>query len=178
MIANISAINATLVQLCQEAEAVSFYDAWAVLRAMRHVADVPNSIVTNLVALFDAPQATDGAKELLAGFIRSTIAKVQAQKALAERPIRLKDAGKIARAHPGITLVLQLDERRASGLFWEVTDSRGPIRCSRRLDASDAPSCFFDVALDGVGLARVEATGSATLRARGIAQQSPQGRGI
>src|SRR5689334_459201 len=117
----LSELTDMLAQLLQEAESVSFYETLTVTREARAHDELPEDVLHAMLVLHDAPQTTDGARDILSAFFKGYSTRLTTQRVLAARPIILKDSGKVARAQPGDTLLIRLDERRSAGYQWQVT---------------------------------------------------------
>lgn len=156
MTPELASLNTLLAQLYHEADAISFYDALAVVRLSRQTAELPELIINNLLALYHAPQSTDGAKDILGGFLKTYAQRLLQERAVGNRQLVLKDSGKVARIKAGSQLVLHLEERRASGFSWQITEISGPITCARRPDiATAATYALFHVDAAQPGRARL-----------------------
>lgn len=137
-------LHGILPQLLHETDCVSFYEALGVVQDARTHDSLDGNVIQLLLQLHDAPHTTDGARGILADFLRGYSARLLQQKSLGERPITLKDHGKIARVERGKTLVLLLDERRAAGFAWELSSASGKPAFVRLPDPPETATqaCF------------------------------------
>ncbi|MEL6546077.1 MAG: hypothetical protein AAFQ82_15725 [Myxococcota bacterium] len=143
-------------ELLDSGALISFHDAHRLVRCAKQLGEPRNSVVLGLLALHDG-HSTDGAKALFTEYLRSAGARLQAQSELAERPIVLRDSGKIARSAPGQTLLLELEEKRTAGLRWHVTSLEGPGSATRRPNQDEAaPRARFEVQFRAPGLVHIE----------------------
>ncbi len=133
-------------------DSVTFYEAIEVLDAARAVDRMSDAALHSMILLHDAPHATDGARAVLAPYIKGQTSKRTGELALGKRPLRLADRNKTARAHVGDTLHLHLAERRASGFLWRVVRASGPVIVTRLNDRADASAtAYFEAILEGPG---------------------------
>lgn len=147
---------AIVADLLATQDPVTFYEALTVVAAARPISEPEAHTLHALLRLHDAPHLTDGARDILGPFLKSHAQRMQQQRALAKRPILIKDAGKTARAPQGSVLILSLEERRASGLLWQAFEVSTKLRCERRLDRADAPNrAEFELELLAPGWAEV-----------------------
>jgi hypothetical protein len=103
--------------------------------------------------MHDLPRTTDGARTILADFLRLQAGRHAEQRQRAARPLTLEDQGKTARVPAGSQVLIALDERRGQGYRWRVETVRGPGSCSRRVGAAaDADRSAFDLKLNRPGL--------------------------
>ena len=143
--------------LLETSEPVSFYDAQTLIRQLRVQEDPPDLIIAALMQLHDADNTTDGAREVLADYLRGCAARQENQRLLAQRPITLRDSGKTARVLLGDRLELHLDEQRSAGYRWEVTARRGGVQVARSTRSHDfASTSVFDVSCARTGSLEVE----------------------
>lgn len=141
--------------LLESGALVSFYDAHRMIRVAKNLGEPRNVVVLGFVALHD-DSSTDGARALFAEYLRSAGARLRAQQELAVRPILLKDDGKIARAAPGTTLHLELEEKRVAGLRWTVRSMEGPASIERMPNQDEAaPRARFELQCQRAGLVRL-----------------------
>lgn len=151
-----NSIEATLAHLCQAPEPVTFYDVQLLVRRLPRGHDLPESVLHGLVTLHDAANATDGAREILADFLRTYASRLARQQALANGPLLFKHSGQCARGLVGQSLTLVLDEHRGAGYRWEVVLIVGPVQCRRVADtAVEPPTARFTVSLLRRGRARI-----------------------
>lgn len=124
-------LHGVLPQLLHATDCVSFYEALGVVQDARKHDSLDADVVQLLLQLHDAAHTTDGARTILADFLRGYQTRVQQQRFLGARPVTLKDHGKVTRVAPGATLVLLLDERRAAGFTWDVSAVSGKPQWTR-----------------------------------------------
>ena len=148
-----------LEHLLRRSDSVTFYEAIEVLDAARAVDRVSDAALRAMIHLHDAPHATDGARAILAPYIKTQTSKRASELALGKRPLLLADRNKTARAQIGDTLRLHLPERRASGFLWRVVQADGPVIVTRANDRADAPAtAYFEAFLEGPGCADIALT--------------------
>src|SRR5512139_2031976 len=97
-----------LAQLQGSPEPVTFYDALSVVRPLRGDDDPAEPLLHALMALHDAEHTTDGARAVIADYLRALVRRQENQRRLASRPLTLKDQGKTVRAPVGTPLQLRL----------------------------------------------------------------------
>ncbi len=117
---DIHLVSRTLEDLLNTTDPVSFYDAMVVVRYASRLSDLDDQVLSELVALHDADNATHGARAVLAEFLSSCAARMAAEQQLGQRPITLADNGKSVRTTVGAVLELSLTENTAAGYRWEV----------------------------------------------------------
>jgi predicted secreted protein len=98
---------------------VSFIDALALTRALSSY-DPPDPTVAALIALHDAAHVTDGARQILASYLRQLAKRREQERRRCERPVTLADDAQTGRLRRGATLTLALDERRGAGFRWRL----------------------------------------------------------
>ena len=147
--------------MLHRSDSVTFYEAIEVLEAARAIDRLGDAALQDMILLHDAPHVTDGARSILAPYIKIQTGKRMSEMVLAKRPLLLADRNKTARAHPGDTIHLHLAERRASGFLWRVVQADGPVIVTRSNDRADAPAtAYFEATFHGAGcvdIALVEA---------------------
>lgn len=143
-------------QLVRSGVPLSFYDALGVVRRARRIDDVDDRVLADMINMHDLPRTTDGARAILSDFLRSQAQRQAAERDLAAQPIGVDASGKTARALPGSTLTLQLEERRGAGYRWQLEGSGQGVRCERRGNVpGNPPRAEFVIALRRVGMTRV-----------------------
>jgi hypothetical protein len=117
-------LHGTLSHLLRCTEPVSFVDALQLVRLLRCADELDDAVLASLLQLHERPELTLGGKEVLGDFLRSYAQRLAQERALAERPIKLQDSGKTARAPVGRALEIALDAKQPSS--WELVELRGP----------------------------------------------------
>ena len=134
---------------------ISFYDAMTVVHRARAAGDLRDAALEALVRLHDSTIVTDGAREILAEFLRVYVARLSEARARAQRPITLADHNKTARAKVGEVLELELEERAGFGFRWDVDRCSADIHVerleARRLNKLGATVACFRVRLFHAG---------------------------
>jgi hypothetical protein len=146
---------AAIAQLLGASEPVSFYDVARVLRPFARV-DPPDAILRRLLELHAAEHLTDGAREVLDGYLRACAARHAAERRLAASPLTARSHGRTARAAAGTSLTLRLDDRPKQGWRWELVACDGPLVCRRRPSAqAHDPAALFELQLSEAGRGQV-----------------------
>jgi hypothetical protein len=132
---------------------LSFYDALMVVQRARCIDELTDAALHWLIHMHDLPRTTDGARAILADFLRAQAERHADQRKRAARPLTLGDSGKTARATAGARVTLELEERRGQGYRWRVDAVRGPGSCGRRgVVPAGPPRGVFDVKLTRPGV--------------------------
>jgi hypothetical protein len=105
--------------LRQDSTPTTFLDA---MRLVRRATALDADELQALVELHDAPNTTDGAREVLADFLRGRALTMAHERANADRTLTLLDSGKMLRGRQGQVIKIQLDTRSHRGGIWEVKD--------------------------------------------------------
>lgn len=121
-------------------EPIAFLDVLMLVRHARQLGEPSDTDLRSLLALQNAPHATDGARKILDDYLRGCARRHETQENLGSRIIRLKDSGKTARVTTGTLLTLELEERRGAGWRWAVCSTTGPIQVKRSPKSGESPS--------------------------------------
>ena len=139
-------------ELTVTTDPVSFLDTLMLVRMARRDGDLGDRVIEGFVQLHDASHVTDGAREILARYLKSCARERADQRTRGTRPLNLRDSDKTVRGAVGDGLRLELNERRGAGFRWEVVESAGPLSIERSLESADSPStAVYEVLLNGVG---------------------------
>ncbi len=107
---------------------LSFYDALGVTLAARRFTEPSDDVLRALVSMHDAPQATDGARAILAEYLSARAQRIHEQRQRSRRPLTASDQGKLVRAVVGETLEVTLAERRGLGFRWQLIEAKGSVQ--------------------------------------------------
>jgi len=130
---------------------VSFHDAHRFVRAAKRLGEPRSAVVLAFVALHDE-NATDGAKRILSDYLRAAQERLSEQHALGARTLLLRDSGKVARAAPGADIEVELEERRAAGMRWDIHELAGDATIERTPNRDEkAPRARFTLTLGRLG---------------------------
>ena len=110
--------------LREDSAPTTFLDA---LRLTRHAKAVDAADLQALVELHDAPSTTEGAREVLADFLRGRALSMAHERHQAERTLTIQDSGKMVRGRKGGVIRVQLETRSHRGGNWEVKNQTDNI---------------------------------------------------
>ena len=152
-----SSLSQTVHNLLHASQPVSFYDALMLLRQIKAPpARVTNRTLAALMELYDAKQATWGAKQVLSRYLQTCAQEHERQRRCALQPLQLADGHKIVRVPPGQKVRLHLKERQSAGFRWAIREVSKPGKALRSPESTD----HFDLAIFELWCER-----SATVRA-------------
>ncbi len=95
----------------------TFLDA---LQLVRRPQALTAEDIEALIALHDAKTTTDGAREVIADFLRGQAQSMAHERQHADRLLTLADSGKSIRGRKGTALQLKLETRTHRGGIWDV----------------------------------------------------------
>ncbi len=131
----------------------TFLDA---LRLVRSAKVVDAEDLEALVLLHDAPATTEGAREVLADFLRGRAQSMAHERSQAGRTLTILDSGKTVRGRKGGSIKVQLDTRSHRGGSWEVKSKTDNITWQVLGLDSDRRYTHGEIKLDRRGAAKLE----------------------
>jgi hypothetical protein len=144
------------VQLLQHDSApTTFLDA---LRLVRNVKSLDAEDLQALMGLHDAANTTEGAREVLADFLRGRAQSMAHERNQADRTLTILDSGKTVRGRKGGSIRVQLDTRSHRGGIWEVKSKTDNITWEFVSLDSDRRYTLGEIKLQERGAARIELT--------------------
>ncbi len=139
--------------LREDSAPTTFLDA---LRLLRHAKSLDAEDLQALVALHDDPGTTEGAREVLADFLRGRAQSMAHERTQAERMLTMQDSGKTVRGRKGGVIRVQLETRSHRGGIWEVKSKTEHITWEFVGLDSDRRYTLGEIKLDKRGSARLE----------------------
>lgn len=133
----------------------TFLDAF---RLVRHVKSLDAEDLRALMELHDAATTTEGAREVLADFLRGRALSMAHERHQADRTLTIADSGKTVRGRKGGSIKVQLDTRSHRGGVWEVKSKTDNISWDFVGLDSDRRYTLGEIKLDKRGTARIELT--------------------
>lgn len=119
-----SQVRAEVGELMSSGMPTTFLDA---LRLTRRLKQPVSADLDALLQLHDHPSTTDGARDVLADFLRGRAQAMAHERSLGERVITLADSGKTVRAKVGVGLRVHLDTRAHRGGAWQMTNNASGV---------------------------------------------------
>ncbi|HSI04936.1 MAG: hypothetical protein ACAI38_15545 [Myxococcota bacterium] len=142
------------VQLLHQDNApTTFLDA---LRLVRNVKSLDAEDLQALMELHDAATTTDGAREVLADFLRGRAQSMAHERNQADRTLTILDSGKTVRGRKGGSIRVHLETRSHRGGIWEVMSKTDNITWEFVGLDDERRYTMGEIKLEKRGTARIE----------------------